>query len=78
MLGDGVKYLVRGLTALASSLNRVDLATSKLAISRASAVVGTTGSTASLATSCTSLLAGLDRVDLSTCELWRDVRSWES
>lgn len=59
-----------GVAALATSLHWVHLSASELALARTAAVVGATaGSTTSLATSDTSLLASLHGVDLATCEL---------
>ena len=56
-----------GVSALATSLNWVDLSTGELALARAAAVT-TAGGTASLAASGTALLAGLHGVDLAACE----------
>jgi hypothetical protein len=64
--------LVGGLTTLAASLNRVNLSTGELAVTRATratAAGAAAGSITGRATSLAALLAGLMGVNLATCEL---------
>lgn len=65
---------ISGVTTLAASFNRVDLATSKLTVASTAAAAGT-GIAAGSASGLASLLAGFNRIDFALGKLCKKCQS---